>query len=247
VTKIMPKLGSKAWRVWVWASPPVDKLKGRTLWTQTHQPWMEAVGRHAPVQGRPEYIGLLVLDYLKNLGLVSRYKEHPFATSEDDLGWEIRPDSLAEVADNLCVIEIKTARFVTDEVRAKLDANREGLKKFGLKYLFWTDQTPLQYSVRHNLINMRRAASEDISADLMQGLQELVKKEHFITVELATKQGFDLDSIFAAWWRGYIFLPLTRSVDAQTPIRSHAFEDFRSIFLGEKPILDDWWETLPNV
>lgn len=48
------------------------------------------------------------LDYLKTLGLVSRYKVHPFATSEEDLGWEIRPDSMAETgSENYCVIEIK--------------------------------------------------------------------------------------------------------------------------------------------
>ncbi len=129
-------------------------------------------------------------------------------------------------------------------VRAKLDANREGLKKFGLSYLFWTDQSPLQYSVRHNLLNMRRAGSEDISWESMQMLQQLVKQEGEITVDQATKRGADLDCIFAAWWRGFIFLPLTRRVEARTLIRGHAFEDLRAIFLGERPIQDDWWNSL---
>jgi hypothetical protein len=206
---------------------------------------MDALGRFAAVQGRLEHIGLLVLDYLKTMGLVSRYKVHPFATSEENLGWEIRPDSLAEAAsEDYCVIEIKTDRFVTEAVRAQLAANREGLKRFGLKYLFWTDQSPLQYSVRHNLLNMRRAASEDISWESMEKLQLLVKQEAEITVDEATKRGFDLNCIFSAWWRGFIFLPLTRCVEARTLIRDHAFEDFRAIFLGEKPIQDDWWNTL---
>lgn len=248
MTTKIPELGSKAWRKWVWTSPSVDKIKGRTHWTQAHQSWMGALNRFAAVQGRPEHIGLLVLDYLKTLGLVSRYKVHPFATSEEDLGWEIRPDSMADAgSEDYFVIEIKTGRFVTEAVRAKLDANREGLKKFGLKYLFWTDQSPLQYSVRHNLINMRRAASEDISWEAMEELQLLVKQEGEVTVDEATKRGFDLDCIFAAWWRGFVFLPLTRRVEARTPIRDYAFEDFRAIFLGEKPIQDDWWNTLARV
>ncbi len=242
-----PELGSKAWRRWVWTTPPVDRIKGRTHWTQAHEAWLEALDRFAAVQGRPEYVGLLVLDYLKTLGLVSRYKVHPFATNESDLGWEIRPDSLAETAsEDYCVIEIKTSRFVTDAVRAKLEANRQGLKRFSLKYLFWTDQTPLQYSVRHNLINMRRAASEDISWKSFEDLQNLVKQEGEITVDAATKLGFDLNCIFSAWWRGFVFLPLARPVDARTLIRDHAIEDFRAMFLGERPIQDQWWNTLAS-
>jgi hypothetical protein len=229
----------------VWSSPPVDKIKGRTKWTQAHQPWSETLGRLAPVQGRGEYIGLLALEYLKRTGHVERFKEHAFATTVDDLGWEVRPDHFALGGNKaLYVIEVKTARFVTAEIQMKLDANRTAFRKFGMKYLVWTDRHPLTRPVRHNLINMRRAATEDVTDGEIGGLVELTRSEGEIPLGAVVDRGFDINCVFSAWWQGKVFLPLTRDVTASTLVSDRPVENYPAIFLDEKPIVDDWWETL---
>lgn len=239
------EFGSKEWLEWVFSSPPVDKIKGRTKWTQAHAPWSPVLKRAAPVQGRGEYIGFLVLLYLHRLGLIKRMKEHAFATGTDDLGWEIRPDHFAESKfGGLHVIENKTARFVTVPIQMELDANRTGLKRFGLNYLVWTDKHPLSRPVRHNLIEMRRASTEDVSDEEIDRLAELVRIEGEIPLSAVLLRGFDLVDVFAAWWNGQIFLPLTQDVGQTTLVRNFSIENYEAIFLNEKPLTDEWWETL---
>ncbi|MDD5249122.1 MAG: hypothetical protein PHY45_09060 [Rhodocyclaceae bacterium] len=241
----VPRLGSSAWADMVWSTPPVDTIKGRSRWTQAHQPWCKPLARHAAMQGRLEYIALLVLMFLHMLGLIVRFKDHPFATSAEDLGREIRPDLLAQDNKNrLITIELKTARFVTPAVQLQLDANRKGLKPFGLEYLVWHDHHPLTHPVRHNLQHMRRAASEDVQPAEIARLCELIGAEGEIPWGALVARGFDTTCVLAACWQGRAFLPLTRPIEDATMIRDHSHENYSAIFLDEKPLHDDWWENL---
>ena len=239
-------LGSDEWLEHVFSTPPVDRLKGRTLYTQAHQPWDARTGRHIVLQGRNEYIPYLILTYLQTLGTITRFKAHPFATSITDLGWEIRPDFIAQDAwQNRFVIEAKTARFITGEVELQLKANREGLQKFNLQYLLWTNWSPMTHPVRHNLINMRRAAAEEVTVAEIDRLVELATKTNDVTVEEAVAMGIDANAMFNAWWKGRIFLPLTQEMNLNSPIRLKATENLREIFLSSAPLRDDWWHSLP--
>lgn len=197
------------------------------------------------MQGRLEYVSLLALEYLRTLRLIDQFKEHAFATGADDLGWEIRPDLLARDHEKrYLVIEVKTARFVTAAVRLQLDANRGGLKPFGLEYLVWTDHHPLIRSVRHNLQHMRRAASEDVQPEEIARLREIIRAEGEIPLRALLARGFDVTCVLAACWRGRAFLPLTRAIDHATPLRDQAHENYGALFLDKQPLYDDWWQNL---
>jgi hypothetical protein len=199
------------------------------------------------VQGRLEYVAVLLLEYLFTLRLILRFKEHAFATTTDDLGWEIRPDFFArESLARLLVIEIKTQRFVTPAVQLQLDANRKGLKQFQLDYLVWTDRSPLSRPVRHNLINMKRSASEDVADDEIQRLRELAHSEGEVPLLEIMKCGFDMTCVFSAWWQGQVYLPLARDVGLTSLLSDRSHENFKTIFLGETAITDDWWQALPT-
>lgn len=242
-----PELGTPAWLEHVWSSPQVDKIKGRSSWTQAHQPWSAALGGFAAVQGRGEYCSLLALEYLHTLRLVQRFKAHAFKTSKDDLGWEIRPDFfLQDHHQNLTVVEVKTARFTTPAKQLELEANRRGLAKFGLRYLVWSDQHPLTTPVRHNLINMRRSASEDISPEEIDRLVDCLSREGDLSLDDVMDRRIDFDCICAAWWHGRVFLALTREPEASSTVALRPLENLEAVFLGEKPILDAWWEGLLN-
>ncbi len=245
--KVDAPFGSPDWVEKVFAAPPVDLMKGRTRYTQAHVPWDDVSSSEVQLQGRNEYIPFLVLCYLRTIGLITRFKAHPFFTTCDDLGWEIRPDLLAEGVDGTrYVIEAKTARFVTREVELLLEKNRSGLEPFGLKYLYWSDWSPMTRPVRHNLINMRRCAKEEISSGEFQLLVDLLKRNHRITVEEAIQNSVDLTTVFAAWWRGKIFLALTEDLTLTSKISLKPMEDYGQLFLQTTPIRDSWWSTLPQ-
>lgn len=240
------QLGSPAWVEHVYSTPPVDTIKGRTRWTQAHQPWSEVLARFAPVQGRPEYIGYLVLEFLRTMGYIARFKEHAFATTKADLGWETRPDFFAsDPTPNHFVIESKTARFVTSAIELELKANREGFARFGMKYIVWTDRRPMTKHLRHNLIQMRRCDSEDIHDDERERLRELVKTEGRMPLNAVLESDFDLTAVFSAWWRGMVFLPMAKSLAGDTPVACSPQEDLRALFFAEKTLANDWWDNLP--
>jgi hypothetical protein len=179
-------LGSPEWIEYVYSTGPVDTIKGRTRWTQAHQPWSDALERFAPVQGRPEYIGYLVLEFLRTVGLIARFKEHAFETRKSDLGWETRPDFIASQRDGAhFVIELKTARFMTAAIELELKANRDAFARFGLRYLVWTDRSPLRRHLRHNFIQMKRCDSEDVSDEERAGLsvEYRVQLTHLIAMQ----------------------------------------------------------------
>lgn len=243
----IPTLGSPEWAEFVYSTPPVDTIKGRTRWTQAHQPWSDVLERFAPVQGRPEYIGYLALEYLWRLGLIARFKEHAFQTTKADLGWETRPDFLAsDGVPGHFVIEVKTARFVTGAVELELKANREAFARFGLTYIVWTDHRPLTKHLRHNLIQMRRCDSEDVSDEERDDLREFVKSEGQLPLSTVLGRDYDLTTVFSAWWRGLIFLPLAASLTGTTPVSVSPLEDLRRLFFAERMLADDWWDNLPT-
>ena len=242
--KIAP-LGSKHWLEQVFSSPSIWNLKGRSKHTQYHHIRVMNGRELAGVQGRREAIAALSLDYLANLGIVKRFKSQPFETRKDEFEREIKPDFLVEV--NKCevpiVVEIKTDRFLTNLVRQKLDWNREKFSEFGLKYLVWTDKTPLSRHLRHNLLSMRKHSGE-VTEQEQQALFEHVSKKCSTTFGALYREEFDFGAVCAAAWKGRVFFPITKEVRAETIISCTAQENYRAIFLGLPQGGDAWWNSL---
>lgn len=242
-----PPIGSVEWIEHVFSAPPVDRIKGRSKWTQTHDAWSPSLQRFAPVQGRPEFVGFLLLEYLRARGLLGRIKEHAFATTEEEFGWEIRPDLFAEVVNSRpMVIEVKTARFVTAAVELELNANRKAFDRFGLDYIVWTDRQPLSYHVRHNLINMNRSSGENIALNELMRVRDVVAEAKDCRLDDLVDQGFDLDAVFAAAWKGLIYFPIAKAVIGATPLSVQPLDNFRAMFLRLPSTEDTWWGRLQS-
>lgn len=209
-------------------------------------PFSPSLGRPAPVQGRREAIAFEAVEYLIRLGLVSRIKEHAFATSKDDLGWEIRPDFFALVPPKRkVVIESKTARYLSAAVEKTLLANREGLAEFGLEYLVWTDRHPLTPWVQHNLLQMHRFSGPDVPREEIEALAHMVRQQD-VTLGDLLRGDFDLGCVFAAWTRGKVFLSLFAEPTVDSKISARPLEDLGTIFLNADPIGDTWWSDLAS-
>jgi hypothetical protein len=245
------RMGTEQWVNAVFSSPPVDKLKHRSSYTQTHQPWHSDDERYAPVQGRLELHAFLALKYLSGLKLVGRYKEHPFETDEEEFGRSIKPDLLLEKLQAgtqqlvPVVLEVKTARFLTEALSLELRSNKEAFARFDLEYVVWTDRHPLGYGVRHNLLNMHRANGEDISPTEVLGLRAFVDAHPNVSAVDAIKAGFDMDCIFASAWRGAVHFPLQQCLSERSVISVSPQLDLRQTFLGDMlRSKSDWWGSL---
>lgn len=198
-----------------------------------------------PLQGRLECVAWFLLEYLHTAGVVVRAKEHPFATSAEDLGWEVRPDLLAQTTKgDLAVIEVKTARFINRVVDQQLRDNADAFRRFGVRYLVWSDASPLGHALRHNILQMRRSAAENIEADEIDRLAELVRARVELRIEDALAEGIDFGCVLAAAWRGKIHLPLKSPVCGRSNLKASPHECLERLFGTTLASSDDWWRGL---
>lgn len=245
----MGTMGTPQWAEQVFSSPPVRKLKGHSLRTQYHQFLSTHLNQMVGVQGRNELCTALAIEYLISNGHLHRAKPQPFVTPKE-FGAEICPDFLVENATSespsYFVIETKSKRFLTRVKQLELDHYREQFASFGIKYLVWTDQTPLNHSVRHHLINMRVGANRDVTPVERENLVTWVKSQFSPRIENFFYAGFDLDCLYAAAWHCELFFPITRPFAANTLLTCYPQVDLKAIFLNCTNSVDEWWIQLPS-
>lgn len=242
-------IGDAAWVAQVFASPAARPLKGHSRRTQHHRYFSSQLNAIVGVQGRNELCTALAIEYLICLGLLKRAKPQPFITDKEQFGSEICPDFLAEATESdlsLFVIETKSARFLTRLKNCELDDYRDRFARFGIRYLVWTDQRPLNHSVRHNLQKMRAAANRDVSPAEVERLVTWVGQRQNVTISDCYQADFDLDCIYAAAWKCKVFFPISRALTAETSLTCHPQEDYKAFFLNCLNSVEDWWQALPN-
>jgi hypothetical protein len=242
-----PTMGGAAWTKQVFSSPPARALKGHSRRTQHHRYYSSQLNMMVGVQGRNEACTALAIEYLVRLGLLKRAKAQPFKTDSDQFGSEIYPDFLVEgagLASGLYVIETKSARFLTRLKNLELEDYRNRFAQFGMKYLVWTDQRPLNHSVRHNLQKMRAGSNRDVTSDEIDQLVNWVRSQPQATLSNFYKDGFDLDCLDAAAWKAKVFYPITRPLLPETILSCQPQEDYNAIFLNCFNSTEDWWNQL---
>jgi hypothetical protein len=240
------EIGSPAWVEEVFATPPVRQLKGRSKPTQFHQMWSVHLGRHIGAQGRNELNCALMLEHLCNLGLIIRFKEQPFRTSVQEFGAEIVPDYIAQGnRGELYVIEAKSARYITVEVAATHNRNRDAFRQKGITYLVWSDKNPFTKSVRHALLEMFRHRLAVIRTQIEE-LCEALEPLRAQTFEVLFKKNFDRSTIFAAAWNGDVFFDLKQEFGPYTKISLDPISNLKEIVLDARRAGGRWWDTLSS-
>lgn len=253
---VTARFGSTQWLDLVFQSPPARKVKGRTKWTHRHATWVEHLNRLAYVESRNELIGLLALEYLQRQGTIKRFKEQPFTTSLDLWATadeadtpqgmrEYTPDLMAEASNgDKYVIEVKSARYISRRMERNFELWKDKFSDHNLKYLVWTDHNPLAKSLRHNLLELRRAAVEFIEPDEVQHLVELLSKEGPLPLWALYARDLDRDLICHAAWYGKVFFPLHQVFGAETVVSLQRTTDLESLVFGIEPDIEAWWNSL---
>jgi hypothetical protein len=239
--------GSTEWVNQMFSDPPARVVKGRKKWTHRHAPWVDHLGRLAFVESRNELIGLLALQYLRNINAVRRYKEQAFKTDEKIFGQEYTPDFAFETINRrIFVVEVKTARFVTRIMEVAFENLKTRFSDFNLNFLVWTDQAPLIHPLRHNLLLLRRAAAEFIEPDETARLMDMLCQKGPMQIWALCNQGLDITLIAHAAWHGRVSMPLLSAIDGSTTISLHPTMDLETILLGTQPNIRAWWDSLED-
>lgn len=101
-------IGSPAWIKAVYEADPARSVLGRSRPTQRNISVDRELGTSIAVEGRLENMALQMLDWLKNQGLVRRFKTQPFKLNKDEHGFEATPDFMFEDdTQNQYVLEVK--------------------------------------------------------------------------------------------------------------------------------------------
>jgi hypothetical protein len=248
--------GSPDWQAHVENSPPVRTIKSRTMHTHRHGPWLICRNRLGYVESRNELVGLLALEYLEMRGLLSFHKEQPFTTPialweegianlTDRKSHQYTPDFYARSPDgDRFVIEVKSARFVSRELEACCERWKEIFAEYGLKYLLWTDRTPLVGHLRHNLLRLRRAAVQRFEQDEISRLVQILQEKGPLPVWALYNLDIDLDLIAYATWLGKAHFPLQGILSGNTQISLETADDLAQHLLGIEPDMYRWWNSL---
>lgn len=253
---ITTPFGSHLWLNHVFESGPVREIKGRTKWTHRHATWVEPLNRLAYVESRNELIGLLALEHLQRQGAIRRFKEQPFTTPlglwssdiELDMPKGMRkytPDLVAETQKgDLYVIEVKSARYITRQLERAFEVWKDRFLEYDLKYLVWTDHSPLATPLRQNLLELRRAAVQHIEPDETHQLIDLLTNKG--PLPIWALYGYDLDRelISHAAWQGKVFFPLHEPFTRQTIVSLNRTTDLENALFGAEPDMESWWNAL---
>lgn len=256
MSEISVQFGSAEWLAHVESSLPVRKIKSRTSHTHRHAPWLICRNRLGFVESRNELVGLLALEYLEMRGLLSFHKEQPFTTPlelweegianlTDRKSHQYTPDFFARSPDgNLFVIEVKSARFVSREMEASCERWKEIFAEYGLKYLLWTDRSPLVGHLRNNLFRLRRAAIQYYDTDEVSRLVGILQEKGPMPVWALYNLDIDLDLIAYTTWLGKAHFPLQRLLSGNTQVGLEADDSLAQHLLGLEPDLYRWWNSL---
>lgn len=238
------RLGTPEWVEYVFSTPPVRDTKGRSKHTQHHDvPSLDGTSFN-PAEGY-EYVPVIMLDLLLGWKKISRWKAQPFKTDVEQFGSSIYPDFLVEIADTkeVVIVEMKSAKFLTRQKERELESIRSHFHQAGLRYIVWTDRHPLSHPLRHHLVRMRIAESDQEHID---GLVDWVRGTRHATFSGLYDAGFGINDLYAATWKKKVFFAITKLLTESSHISLSPVEDIDAMFLGSGVRADSWWHDLES-
>jgi hypothetical protein len=172
-----------------------------------------------------------LLTLMENAGIVRRFKPQPFKLTEIEHGLRAIPDFIFEMDDGKqFVVEVKTKRFMTEDVLRKCRAVERVINASGMKYLLWTDAWPLNRDLWHILRHIRRAGMSAVPRNEIDRLVQVVGENGKTVAELRTSGYFSITIHAAAWEARVGFDILSPWSDSTVVSREMAkFQFFRTL------------------
>jgi hypothetical protein len=187
-----------------------------------------------------------LLETMQNAGVVSRFKLEPFTLTRREHGVDATPDTVFQtVAGETFVIEVKSSRFLTAERIGKCIEVQAALANSAMKYLLWTDTSPLPPALWRLLREMRRLGYSAISQESIEMVIRAISEKP-MTVEELRQIGIYRDAILAAAWHGVAHFNLHSEFANKTMVSTDVNARQFSRFLKSTIKTHVWWSGLPQ-
>ncbi|WP_198084407.1 hypothetical protein [Variovorax sp. E3] len=238
--------GSPAWIKATYEGDAARSVLGRSRPTQRNVSVDKETLAQQAVEGRLENTSLHLLEWLRNIGTVKRFKSQPFTLKKELHGIDATPDFMFEDYRTLqYVMEVKPLSRLTPAEQNQQDQVARVSELAQMKFLIWTDQWPLTRTAFLNLWHMRRAQKLGYSASDIAEVAQAVDSGHK-TVKDLYEGGLTFDVIHAAAYRGRVFLNIFHPINEQ----SYVHRDTPPRIIDE--LLQGWcradlaWERLSS-
>jgi hypothetical protein len=233
---------SRGWRDAVFDSPPrrcVDTQSKSTTRVPvlTHRGWQHGEGGH-------ETTALMLLDYLQRFGLVRRFKAQAFDLEEIGGPKDRIPDLLVELEQGqpcLHVLQIKSARFITDEVQQKFEVERTLLEGKGIGFHVWTDRDRVSRHTSQTVRMLHRGHLHPAAGDVVQ--QARAAAQGATTLAPLLRQ-FGWDDAISAAALGAFHINALEKIHENAPVYLHFPAHIYADLFACRSNVDDWWEGL---
>lgn len=191
--------------------------------------------------GGHEATCLNLLEYLRLLGVVKRWKSQPFNLLELG-GPDAVPDVLAQLPSGAAeVIQVRAWRFLTPEVQEKYAREREFLQPLGFGFHIWTNHDVLSSDTSHTVAELARGRLYPAARERIEEIRAAAEHaEHLGT--LLDQFGWD-DALSAAAHLAFHF-DITQPIHEHTQLlRGHSATRYVHLFAG-RHAPSGWWESL---
>lgn len=204
-------------------------------------------------EGGNEHTAWLLLSHLTRVGLVRRFKFQPFNFA-DYGGPKGFPDILVELTnEELVVVEVKSAKYVTAEFLASLRERDALLKTMGLGSRLWSDgvaahATPaLSLCVKNNLLEINRCKDIPISREFLEALKQATHKGPISLAAVLDATGAHWEQLMSAIATNHISIDFQKKLHETSLIDTPATEHTYEHLLSQGPGSAGWWRSLPNL
>jgi hypothetical protein len=235
---------SRGWRDGIFGSPPRRSVANQSKSTTripvlTETGWQFGEGGH-------EATGLMLLRHLQHFGLVKRFKSQPFSLGEIGGPKDRIPDLLVELdggSPTLHVVQVKSKRFLTEEVQQKFDSERALLESKGFGFHIWTDRDRLSRHTSHTVRMLDRGYRHRVPNDLAKRIRASAQNAKTLA-PLLFEFGWD-DTISAAALGAFHFHTLEK-IHENTPIYLHFPRQLYADLFDTRNAAPNWWTGLAS-
>lgn len=240
------------WRELVFGSSPARKVMGRSRPTMRFRS-IDPDDSLTHQEGGNEHTAWLLLSHLKRVGLVRRFKFQPFNFA-DYGGPKGFPDILVELTnEELVVVEVKSAKYVTAEFLASLRERDALLRTMGLGSRLWSDgvaahATPaLTLCVKNNLLELNRCKDIPTDRELLDALRQATNKGPITLAAVLDATGAHWEQLMSALAANHISINLQKKLHETSLIYTPATDSTYEHLLSQGPGSAGWWRSLPNL
>ena len=239
------KVGSAAWREFVFSTEPVRVMNGQQRPSVRVAPIFNGV--KTPVDGATRILALYILEYLQLCGVIRRWKIWPFEWTPHGASRPTAPFVLAEFAGDqqLCVLQVRARRYLTAVVQNAFEAEAKLAESAGMRHVVWTDEAPLNAGARRLFFLLRGARTTECASDDIDALVAFVRDRQRVTIREIAEAGHAPSLIFPAVRLQRLFLPLTERPGDQTLVTTVYQTDPRAFFMQCAFDPQAWWKRLP--